>query len=151
MRNPTLSLLLWIAAAANSFSANPPSSAVNPEDFISRYEQALSTQDWSAVEPLIHPTATVTFSDGSLHRGRPAVEEAFRRNFSLIESEQYKMSEVHWIVQTDTSAVFTFVYHWSGLMDGQRISGNGRGTSSLIKYGESWLLTSEHLGPKASE
>jgi hypothetical protein len=56
---------------------------MQPEDFIHAYKRALATQDWNRVEPLIHADACVTFSDGTVHRGKVAVQKAFEHNFSL--------------------------------------------------------------------
>ena len=128
-----------------------PIKNMTPVNFITAYENALATQDWAEVDPLVHPNCTVTFSDGTLHRGKAAVERAFRRNFSLIESEKYVISDVHWIVKTNDFATYTFVYEWSGIMNGQQISGAGRGTSSLVREDGIWLLATEHLGPKAGD
>ena len=120
---------------------------MDSEDFVAAYEQALATQDWAEVEPLIHASCSVTFSDGSSHRGAEAVEMAFVRNFAMIEGEEYAISEVHWIAQEATFAVFSFVYHWSGTISGKAVSGSGRGTSTIIRHETRWQLAAEHLGP----
>ena len=119
-------------------------------DFIQRYEHALSTQHWSAVDPLIHDDACVTFSDGTVHQGKSAVRQAFERNFSLIKGEQYRISNIHWITQRTDLAVFLFDFHWTGRIEGRNASGSGRGTSVLVDNGTGWLLLAEHLGPNAS-
>jgi len=121
------------------------------KNWIDEYEAALATQNWEMVAPLIHLDATVTFSNGTTHRGISAVEQAFCRNFSLIKSELYRISEVHWVIATESFVVFTFVYDWSGEMDGQQIAGSGRGTSSLVQENGHWLMVSEHLGPKSDD
>lgn len=129
----------------------PTMTKMNPKDFITKYENALASQDWEMVEPLIHPDCTVTFSDGSVHKKRAEVEKAFRRNFGLIKGEKYSISNVHWIIKTDDFAVFAFSFDWSGVINGKKLSGSGRGTSSLVRKDGMWLLVSEHLGPKARE
>lgn len=146
-----LGLILLFSFAVFSQAADLETKKMTPEDFITKYEKALAAQKWEEVEPLIHPNCTVTFSDGSLHPGKLAVEKAFRRNFALIEDEKYAISTVHWIVKTDDFAVFTFVYDWSGRMDGRQVAGSGRGTSSLINENGVWKLASEHLGVWSGE
>ena len=42
---------------------------MTPEEFVLAYGQALGTQSWTNVEPLIHEDACVTFSDGIVHKG----------------------------------------------------------------------------------
>ncbi len=118
---------------------------MTPEQFLEKYENALRPQDWSEVEPLFHTNATVTFSNGTVHRG---IEAAFKRNFSLIKSEEYAMSEVHWVLRSAETAVFTFVYSWKGIINGTRMEGNGVGTSVLVQSNGNWKFISEHLGKK---
>jgi hypothetical protein len=66
------------------------------EEFIVLYEEALATQRWATVESLIHENACVTFSTGTVHKGKPAVRSAFERNVSAIEWQEYRISNVHW-------------------------------------------------------
>ncbi|MCG8601838.1 MAG: nuclear transport factor 2 family protein [Verrucomicrobiales bacterium] len=122
---------------------------MTPDEFITRYEQALASQEWEMVEPLIHENSSVTFSNGQIHRGKGAVEKAFRTNFDLIKEEEYAMSDLHWVLKNETFAICTFVYHWSGVINRKPASGSGRGTSSLVKEGEAWQLVAEHLGPNS--
>ncbi|HET9906675.1 MAG TPA: nuclear transport factor 2 family protein [Anaerolineales bacterium] len=120
------------------------------EEFIHAYEQALATQDWVNLDPLVHQDACVTFSNGTVHQGKPAVRKAFERNFSSIKDETYSISNVHWVNKGSEMAVYLFEFNWSGLINDKPASGSGRGTSVLIKDNDKWLLLVEHLGPKAS-
>jgi ketosteroid isomerase-like protein len=106
---------------------------MKPDEFIPTYERALATQDWSQVEPLIHPDACVTFSNGTVHKGRSEVRKAFERNFSLIKDETYSMKNVDWILKSSETAVYLFEFSWSGTINGQPANGSGTGTSVLIK------------------
>ena len=120
------------------------------EEFIQAYEQALATQDWINVEPLVHHDACVTFSNGTVHKGKPAVRKAFESNFSIIKDEKYSITSVHWVIKGSETAVYLFEFSWSGLINDKPASGSGRGTSVLIKENDKWQLLVEHLGPKAS-
>ncbi|MEW6086378.1 MAG: nuclear transport factor 2 family protein [Chloroflexota bacterium] len=122
---------------------------MTPEDFIRAYEGALATQDWGQVEPLMHSEACVTFSNGTVHKGRGEVQKAFEKNFSLIKDETYSITNVHWVHKGKETAVYLFDFNWSGIINDQPASGGGRGTSVLIKNNGSWQLLVEHLGPKA--
>lgn len=121
---------------------------MNPEEFIPLYENALGSQNWSKVDPLISENAVVTFSNGTVHIGKENVRKAFENNFSLIKSESYHMENVKWLKKEETHAVFIFQYVWSGLINDKLVSGSGNGTSVLSKEGEIWRLLSEHLGSK---
>ena len=119
---------------------------MTPDEFIRAYEGALG-QTWAAVEPLIHEDACVSFSTGTVHKGRTAVRSAFEANFSAIEDEEYGISNVHWVRRDREVAVYLFDYEWSGRIGGRAASGRGRGTSVLVREGSGWKLLVEHLGP----
>jgi len=123
---------------------------MEPEDFVHSYEHALATQDWNQVEPLVHTDACVTFSNGTVHKGKAEVQKAFENNFSLIQDERYSMTNVHWVLKNAETAVYLFDFHWSGIIHDKPASGVGRGTSVLMKSGDKWQLLVEHLGPKSS-
>ncbi len=121
---------------------------MKPEDFVAEYERALATQDWSAVAPLVHPQACVTFSSGAVHEGKDAVGAAYARNFALIKNEAYVISNVRWVRRDDTIAVYLFDFSWSGLIEAKPASGAGRGTAVIVREDGAWRLLAEHLGPK---
>jgi ketosteroid isomerase-like protein len=116
-------------------------------EFVIQYGQALATQQWEAVDPLVHQNASVTFSDGSVHKGKEAVRAAYERNFQAIADEKYQISNVHWLLDTSDTAAYLFDFHWSGKINGKVVSGAGRGTSVLIQNEGRWYLLAEHLGP----
>lgn len=117
------------------------------EDFVRRYERALASQDWRSVDPLLHDDVSVTFSDGSVHKSKAAVRAAFERNFEAIADEQYRISNVHWLLQSAAAAVYLFDFHWSGTIQGRPAAGEGRGTAVVVLDRETWRLLAEHLGP----
>ena len=123
---------------------------MSAEEFIRVYEQALASQDWRNVEPLVHENACVTFSNGAVHKGKMEVKRAFEKNFSLIKDEEYSISNVHWVMKGSETAVYLFDFNWSGMINDKPASGAGQGTSVLIKENDQWQLLVEHLGPKAS-
>ncbi len=123
---------------------------MTPEDFIRAYEEALASQQWALVEPLVHENACVTFSNGTVHIGKTAVRSAYEANFSAIEDEDYRISNVHWVRRGEDVSVYVFDFAWSGRIDGRDAKGGGRGTSVLIRHGSGWQLLAEHLGPPRS-
>lgn len=121
---------------------------MNPEEFIESYERALGTQDWKVVEPLVSENVAVTFSNGTIHIGKENVQEAFERNFSLIKNEKYAIENITWLIKDKQYAVYLFEFNWTGIIAGKSTSGNGIGTSVLIKEDAKWKLLTEHLGRK---
>lgn len=116
-------------------------------EFIRAYEAALASQSWAVVEPLVHEDACVTFSNGTLHKGRAAVGAAFRANFATIQDEKYRISNLHWVHRAEAIAVCLYDFAWSGRIDGREAAGAGRGTSVIVRDGSRWQLLVEHLGP----
>ena len=112
------------------------------------YEEALASQDWAQVSPLLHRDVTVTFSNGTF-RGISEVQTAFERNFSEIQDELYEISNLSWVYRADDSAACTYNFNWKGYINGQESSGSGRGSSVLFKDGATWKIIMEHLGPNA--
>jgi len=121
---------------------------MNPEEFIRSYETALGTQDWKVVEPLVSENVSVTFSDGTIHIGKENVQKAFERNFHTIKNEKYAIENIKWLLKDKKYAVYLFEFNWTGIINGKSVSGNGIGTSVLIKEDARWKLLTEHLGRK---
>ncbi|WP_298543983.1 nuclear transport factor 2 family protein [uncultured Aquimarina sp.] len=122
---------------------------MNPEEFVKSYEKALGTQDWNVVEPLVSENVSVTFSNGTIHIGKENVRKAFEKNFSLIKNEKYAVENIKWLVKDKKYAVYLFEFNWTGIIGGKSESGNGIGTSVLIKENTRWKLLTEHLGRKS--
>ena len=123
---------------------------MKPEEFIRAYETALAKQNWKNIEPLISESVSVTFSDGTVHLGKSNVQNAFENNFRKIKSEKYVMDNIRCLLREVNFAVYLFDFHWTGIVNGTSVSGNGVGTSVLIKEDSSWKLLTEHLGRKPS-
>lgn len=119
---------------------------MTPAEFMVQYEKALGTQSWALVEPLMDEAVSVTFSTGTF-QGKEAVKQVFEHNFSVLESEDYRMSDLSWVHEGADHAVCQFVFSWKGIIRGEPAAGSGRGTSVLIKRAGDWKLLTEHLGP----
>lgn len=122
---------------------------MTPENFIINYQSALASQDWLVVSPLIMAEASVTFSDGSVHSGKIAIQAAYERNFNAIKSEKYSILNVSWLRKEKDFAVYQFDFEWSGFFHDELVSGSGIGTSVIIRTQEKWMLLTEHLGRKS--
>ena len=132
--------------AAQPQSVMPTKGAPTPDEFIPLYERALALH-WQAVDPLVHDDACVTFSNGTVHVGKAAVQRAFESNFAAIADEKYRISNVRWVHRGSEIAVYLFDFNWSGRVGGRSASGSGRGTSVLHRDHDGWRLLVEHLGP----
>ncbi len=119
------------------------------EKFVQDYERALETQQWNKVESLIHKDACITFSNGKILNGISAIEVAYKHNFSIIKNEKFSILNLNWLKISEQFAIYTFEFHWQGLINGNTVEGNGLGTTTIIKENGNWQIIAEHLG-KAS-
>ncbi len=122
---------------------------MTPQSVMEKYEEALASQKWGNVDPLLHEDICVTFSSGTF-KGKNDVRKAFEHNFSMIKDEEYSISDLHWVYIGSESATCLYCFHWKGIIDGQPSSGGGRGTSVLVNMNGQWQILTEHLGPHAS-
>ncbi|MEK6290831.1 MAG: DUF4440 domain-containing protein [Paraburkholderia tropica] len=122
---------------------------MNHQTLLAAYKDALATQRWDVVVPLIHDDACFIFSEGT-YFGKAAIEGAVRATFDLIQSERYAIKGVVWTYVHDDSAACTYDFEWYGLVKGQPASGTGRGTTVLVCDGDRWQIIHEHLGPSAT-
>ena len=122
---------------------------MSPQDTMKKYEHALASQDWKSVEPLMHNDVCVTFSNGTF-KGLNEVKGVFEKNFASIQEEQYEISNLHWAHISTTEAVCLYDFNWQGIIEGEKCSGGGRGTSVLVLENSQWKIITEHLGPFAS-
>ena len=113
-------------------------------DFLRAYERANNSHIWKNVEPFIAPDATYWFTDGS-YAGIEEIRTAIEATFLKIQDEVYEIRDVRWLLMTSTEAACTYTFAWRGIVDGQRVSGAGRGTNVLRKQGGAWQIIHEHL------
>ena len=128
----------------------PTKGALTLDEFIPLYEHSLASQHWHAVDPLVHDDACVTFSNGTVHVGKAAVQRAFEGNFAAIADEEYRISNIRWVHRGSEIAVYLFDFNWSGRVGGRPAGGSGRGTSVLHRDDDGWRLLVEHLSPAAA-
>ncbi|MBS1612354.1 MAG: nuclear transport factor 2 family protein [Bacteroidetes bacterium] len=119
---------------------------MRPTHFIAAYTAALASQTWQQVAPFIADEAVVTISTGSVYRGIAAIQQAYQRNFELIQSEEYSMRDIHWLHQGDDIAVYTFSFSWQGIINGELANGSGQGSAVIKRYNDTWKLLAEQLG-----
>jgi len=117
----------------------------SPDQFILAYEKATASHDLDGILSYIHDDAVYLFSNESVHIGKPAVEKVIRHNFEVIQAESYGISNLTWLAQSDQVAACVYDYAWSGAINGEKMSGFGRGTCVLKRSGDDWQIVHEHL------
>lgn len=115
-----------------------------PTAFVRAYEEATNSHDLTRLAPLIAANAVYWFSDGS-HHGRDAVLAAIAATFATIRDEVYRIDDLEWIIVDRGHAVCRYRFSWTGTVDGQPKSGDGRGTNVLVEIGGIWQMLHEHL------
>lgn len=112
--------------------------------FMAQYEQANNSHDINRVVPLIVPDAVYWFSDGS-YRGLEEIARAIEQTFAAIQDEVYEVKDIEWVVLAADHAVCRYRFCWTGVVDGQPRSGQGRGTNVIVKRDGAWKMQHEHL------
>jgi ketosteroid isomerase-like protein len=112
--------------------------------FISEYERANNSHDIERVVPFIAEDATYWFSDGSC-RGIGEIRSAIEKTFATILDEVYEIRELEWPVLTSDIAVCRYRFAWTGVVDGEPRSGQGRGTNVIVRREGDWRMLHEHL------
>jgi ketosteroid isomerase-like protein len=66
----------------------------------------------------------------------------------LMKKYEEALASQNWVIEQGI-AICLYTFSWSGLVNGQPASGQGRGTSVLIEADGTWQIISEHPGPNA--
>ncbi|WP_405512059.1 YybH family protein [Streptomyces canus] len=112
--------------------------------FMGEYERANNSHDISRVVPFIAEDAVYWFSDGS-HRGIEEIRSAIERTFAKILDEVYEVRELEWPVLTADVGVCRYRFSWTGVVDGEPRSGQGRGTNVIVRRDGELKMLHEHL------
>lgn len=118
--------------------------ALDISAFVREYERVTNTQDPDRVAALIAEDATYWFTDGS-YVGRNAIREALARTWRTIRDETYEIRDLEILDERPDLGVFRYRFHWSGVVDGESKSGEGRGSNIAVRRAGRWLMLHEHL------
>ena len=119
--------------------------APSVEAAMDEYHNALVGRDLQKLKQLIDATAIYLFSNEAHMIGRDAVLAGIESNFNAIRDETYETSGIRWIARSPDVAVCVYEYHWSGVINGQSMSGGGRGTNVFRFKDGAWQVVHEHL------
>lgn len=112
--------------------------------FMGEYERANNCHDIERVVPFIAEDATYWFSDGS-YQGIEEIRSAIEETFAKILDEVYEVRDLEWPVLTTDVAVCRYRFSWTGIVDGEPRSGQGRGTNAIVRRDGGWRMLHEHL------
>ncbi len=55
------------------------------------------------------------------------------------------MTNLHWVLKNDETAVYVFDFSWKGIINGQPAAGKGKGTAVIVCEESQWKLMAEQL------
>jgi len=114
-------------------------------DVLAAYADRINLQDFDQLTDLIAPDATFWFTSGT-HIGIAAIRAAFEATWQMMgKDEHYWLDQHNWIAEGDSAAACTYRFNWTATLDGQPMSGSGRGTSVLKRVDDRWWIVHEHL------
>ncbi len=105
----------------------------------------MNAKDLAATVELIADDAVYFWSNGSAMFGKAAIAAAMQANFDGIADDSYDVEGVTWLAETDEVAACVFSFHWTGKVDGQEVSGRGRGATVLKRVDGAWRIVHENL------
>jgi ketosteroid isomerase-like protein len=119
---------------------------MSAKEVLKKYKAEINSHDFNRLEHLISKDCKFWFSSGT-YEGIASTRQAFEKTWGIIKNETYTISDVNWICEGDRSAVCIYTFNWIGDVDGERRSGEGRGTSCFRLEDKEWKIIHEHLSP----
>jgi uncharacterized protein (TIGR02246 family) len=114
-------------------------------DVLAAYADRINLQDVDQLASLIAPDATFWFTSGT-HIGIAAIRAAFEATWQMMgKDEHYWLDQHDWIAEGDSAAACTYRFNWTATLNGEAMSGSGRGTSVLKRVDDRWWIVHEHL------
>ena len=114
-------------------------------DVLAAYADRINLQDFDQLTDLIAPDATFWFTS-STHIGIAAIRAAFEATWQMMgKDEHYWLDQHDWIAESDSAAACTYRFNWTATLNGEAMSGSGRGTSVLKRVDDRWWIVHEHL------
>jgi len=118
---------------------------VTPAETKREMVRRMLAKDLPATMELIADDAVYFWSNGSAMFGKPAIEAAMKANFDTLVGDTYSVHDVTWVAETDDVAACVFRFQWTAIVDGQQVSGRGRGASVLKRSDRQWRIVHENL------
>jgi ketosteroid isomerase-like protein len=112
--------------------------------FLKEYENQTNTHVFENLRPLIAEDAVFWFPDGS-YKGIYEIQKAFEATFSRIQDEDYHINNLEWLAIGPVLAVCVYNFHWTGVVNGKKAEGRGRGTNIVVRRNNTWQMLHEHL------
>ena len=120
-------------------------SAGTPQACLRAFADGLIRRDMPAALSLLTDDVVLFYSNGSAIWGKDAFAAIMTANWKLISDYTYKTIETKWVVQSDAVASVIYTLAWSGKVNGNPVSGEGRGTRVLHRDSHGWRIAHEHL------
>ena len=105
----------------------------------------MRVKDLEGTMALIADDAVYFWSNGSAMFGKAEIAEGMKTNFASIQDDTYDVHDLTWIAETDDVAACVFRFVWTGKIDGEPVSGRGRGATVLKRVDGAWRIAHENL------
>ena len=112
---------------------------------MAEFTAALIRRDMDAALALLADDVVFFYSNGAALRGKDAFAATMEANWKRVEDYAYSTLSSTWIAHSDAAAAVIYQFAWSGMADGRKISGAGRGTRLFANTASGWLVAHEHL------
>ena len=116
------------------------------QQFIKKYQQAITRQNWEELKDYFHENCAVLYSDGT-YVGKPMLKQAFDKTYALMKNGEYSLTDFHFPVITDKFCSCVAKFYWSAEIYGKSINSEHRITLFIAKDDNEWKIVNQHLGP----
>jgi ketosteroid isomerase-like protein len=111
---------------------------------LQKYSEVINRHDFDLIEPLLSQECSFWFSSGTF-TGLAQARKAFEKTWAAIQNEVYTITDINWLIDSESAAICTYSFHWEGIVRDERRAGSGRGTSCFRVETSDWKLVHEHL------
>jgi ketosteroid isomerase-like protein len=109
------------------------------------FTASLVRRDIDAALTLLTDDVVFFYSNGSVIAGKDAFAATMTANWKMVSDYEYSTLDSKWIAQSETTAAVIYSFAWSGVVQGNKVSGGGRGTRVFSNDSAGWRIAHEHL------
>lgn len=108
------------------------------------YKTELNGHDFTRLIPLISEQCNFWHPTGTCH-GMAEARKGFERAWEMIQDKRSEFSKADWIVESESTAICTYTYFYSGVVENQKIYEKVHGTTCFRLEEDRWKIFHEHL------
>jgi ketosteroid isomerase-like protein len=119
--------------------------AGTPQACTAEFTAALIRRDLECALALLADDVVFFYSNGAAILGKQAFAAAMTASWKVVADYRYSTLDAVWVAESADAAAVAYAFAWSGVAQGENVSGGGRGTRVFRRTPSGWLIAHEHL------